>query len=120
MPRNKAEIPRVPFRGPLHSSDRAEDNVRPLGGPDNRRDALFADRIPKEGCIGDAALKDAGGAVILGGKLNLHEFAAVGTSAVSYFGPVHNPWILDRAAGGLVGRFSGCGGAQLIYEGSRI
>jgi len=58
-------------------------------------------------------LKDAG-AVILG-KLNLHEFAAGGTSAVSYFGPVHNPWILDRAAGGSSGGSAAAVAAQLCY-----
>jgi Asp-tRNA(Asn)/Glu-tRNA(Gln) amidotransferase A subunit family amidase len=37
------------------------------------------------------------------GKTNLHEFAYGGTSAVSYFGPVHNPWALDRIPGGSSG-----------------
>ena len=32
------------------------------------------------------------------GKLNLHEFAYGGTSDVSYFGPVHNPWALDHSS----------------------
>jgi aspartyl-tRNA(Asn)/glutamyl-tRNA(Gln) amidotransferase subunit A len=46
-------------------------------------------------------LKDAG-AIILG-KLNLHEFAYGGTSDVSYFGAVHNPWALDHISGGSSG-----------------
>src|SRR5207247_497556 len=46
-------------------------------------------------------LKKAG-AVLLG-KLNLHEFALGGTSAVTYFGPVHNPWKLDHVPGGSSG-----------------
>lgn len=37
------------------------------------------------------------------GKLNLHEFAYGGTSAVSYFGPVHNPWNPELTPGGSSG-----------------
>jgi aspartyl-tRNA(Asn)/glutamyl-tRNA(Gln) amidotransferase subunit A len=37
------------------------------------------------------------------GKANLHEFAMGGTSATSYFGPVRNPWSLDRNPGGSSG-----------------
>lgn len=42
------------------------------------------------------------GAIILG-KLNMHEFAYGATSAVSYFGAVHNPWMLERISGGSSG-----------------
>ena len=37
------------------------------------------------------------------GKLNMHEVAFGGTSVVSHFGPVHNPWNVDRIAGGSSG-----------------
>jgi len=43
-------------------------------------------------------LKGAG-AVILG-KLNMHEFAYGGSSIVSFFGPVRNPWSTEHIAGG--------------------
>src|SRR4029079_952754 len=36
-------------------------------------------------------------------KCNLHEFAQGGTSAISFFGPVRNPWKLERNAGGSSG-----------------
>src|SRR5213079_2898178 len=62
---------------------------------------LFKDRVPSEDAEIVQRLKRAG-AIILG-KTNLHEFAYGGTSAVSYFGPVHNPWSLDRVPGGSSG-----------------
>jgi Asp-tRNA(Asn)/Glu-tRNA(Gln) amidotransferase A subunit family amidase len=43
-----------------------------------------------------------GGAIILG-KQNLHEFAYGGSSMISFFGEVHNPWDLARVAGGSSG-----------------
>jgi Asp-tRNA(Asn)/Glu-tRNA(Gln) amidotransferase A subunit family amidase len=39
------------------------------------------------------------GAIILG-KQNLHEFAYGGSSLISYFGEVHNPWNQGHIAGG--------------------
>jgi hypothetical protein len=58
-------------------------------------------------------LKNAG-AVLLG-KTNLHEFALGGTSAVSYFGPVHNPWALDRIPGGSSGGSGAATAAGLCF-----
>ncbi len=46
-------------------------------------------------------LKNAGAVLI--GKQNMQEFAYGGTSTSSYFGPVHNPWDIDRIAGGSSG-----------------
>ena len=37
------------------------------------------------------------------GKCNMHIFASGATSAVSYFGPVRNPWNLELIAGGSSG-----------------
>ena len=37
------------------------------------------------------------------GKCNMHEFDAGATSAVSYWGPVRNPWNLERVSGGPSG-----------------
>jgi aspartyl-tRNA(Asn)/glutamyl-tRNA(Gln) amidotransferase subunit A len=42
------------------------------------------------------------GAVLLG-KLNMHEFAYGGTSSITHFEPVHNPWNLERIPGGSSG-----------------
>src|SRR5262249_58931548 len=37
------------------------------------------------------------------GKTNLDEFGHGGTSTLSHFGPVHNPWDVERIAGGSSG-----------------
>jgi aspartyl-tRNA(Asn)/glutamyl-tRNA(Gln) amidotransferase subunit A len=44
----------------------------------------------------------AAGAIIIG-KTNLDEFGHGGTSTLSHFGPVHNPWNVERIAGGSSG-----------------
>jgi aspartyl-tRNA(Asn)/glutamyl-tRNA(Gln) amidotransferase subunit A len=44
----------------------------------------------------------AAGAVLIG-KCNMHIFASGSTSAVSYYGPVRNPWNLETIAGGSSG-----------------
>jgi hypothetical protein len=65
-------------------------------------------------------LKKAG-AVLLG-KLNLHEFAYGGTSAVTYFGPVHNPSDLTLTLGGSSGGPGGAFAADLCLAsiGTRV
>jgi aspartyl-tRNA(Asn)/glutamyl-tRNA(Gln) amidotransferase subunit A len=63
--------------------------------------ALFADRVPDADAEVVRRLKHAGAVLI--GKQNMQEFAYGGTSASSYFGPVHNPWDVDRIAGGSSG-----------------
>jgi aspartyl-tRNA(Asn)/glutamyl-tRNA(Gln) amidotransferase subunit A len=62
---------------------------------------LFKDRVPDEDAHVVARL-DQAGAIVLG-KLNLHEFALGGTNAVTHFGPVRNPWAMDRHPGGSSG-----------------
>ena len=93
---------RQAWRGPLHGVPIAlKDNIDTAGIRTTGASALFKDRIPDEDAHVVAKLK-AAGAVVLG-KLNLHEFALGGTSAVTYFGPVHNPWALDHHPGGSSG-----------------
>jgi len=96
------EIARGHYRSPLHGvpvsiKDMFEmAGVRTTGGS-----KILAEWVPET----DAALVErlrAAGAIILG-KTNLDEFGHGGTSTLSHFGPVHNPWDLERIAGGSSG-----------------
>src|SRR6202040_3924814 len=70
-------------------------------------------RVPAEDAEVLRRLRQAG-AIILG-KNNLHEFAYGGSSLVSYFGDVHNPWDLGRIAGGSSGGSAAAVGAGLAF-----
>lgn len=96
------EIARGNYRGALHGvpvtiKDMFETaGVRTTGGS-----KILADWVPQT----DADLVEklrAAGAVIIG-KTNLDEFGHGGTSTLSHFGPVHNPWDIERIAGGSSG-----------------
>jgi aspartyl-tRNA(Asn)/glutamyl-tRNA(Gln) amidotransferase subunit A len=50
---------------------------------------------------------------VLLGKLNMHEFAYGGTSAVTHYGPVHNPWDLAVHPGGSSGGSAAAVAARL-------
>lgn len=98
----EGEQRRGAWRGPLHGIPVAfKDNIDTAGIRTTGASALFKDRIPDEDAHVVARLK-AAGAIVLG-KLNLHEFALGGTNAVTYFGPVHNPWAMDHHPGGSSG-----------------
>jgi len=98
----EAEAHRGKWRGPLHGIPIAlKDNIDTAGIRTTGASELFKDRIPAEDAEVVRRLKNAG--AILLGKLNMHEFAYGATSAVTYFGAVHNPWALDRISGGSSG-----------------
>lgn len=106
-----AEARRGKWRGPLHGIPIAlKDNIDTAGVRTTGASELFKDRVPTEDAEVARRLKNAG--AILLGKLNMHEFAYGATSAVSYFGAVHNPWALDRISGGS----SGGSAAAIISE----
>src|SRR5262245_25004145 len=90
------------LRGPLHGIPIAlKDNIDTAGTKTTAASGVFKDRVPAEDAEAVVRLKKAG--AILLGKLNLHEFALGGTSAVTFFGPIHNPWALDHVPGGSSG-----------------
>jgi aspartyl-tRNA(Asn)/glutamyl-tRNA(Gln) amidotransferase subunit A len=98
----EAEQRRGRWRGPLHGIPIAlKDNIDTAGVRTTGASDLFRDRVPGEDAEVARRLKQAG--AILVGKLNLHEFAYGGTSTVSAFGAMHNPWAPDRVTGGSSG-----------------
>src|SRR6266567_2173856 len=102
------------LRGPLHGIPIAlKDNIDTDGIRTTAASAVFDERVPTEDAEVTRRLKAAG--AILIGKTNLHEFAMGGTSATSYFGPVRNPWALDRNPGGSSGGSAAAVAAELCF-----
>ena len=102
------------LRGPLHGIPIAlKDNIDTAGVRTTAASAVFDDRIPSADAEVTRRLKAAGAVLI--GKTNLHEFAMGGTSATSYYGPVRNPWALDRNSGGSSGGSAAAVSAELCY-----
>src|SRR4029077_7688671 len=110
----ESEIQRGHWKGPLHGVPIAlKDIVDTAGVRTTAASELFKDRIPTEDAEVVRRLK-AAGAVFLG-KTNLHEFAYGGSSAVSYFGPVRNPWDSTYSPGGSSGGSAVAVAARLCY-----
>jgi aspartyl-tRNA(Asn)/glutamyl-tRNA(Gln) amidotransferase subunit A len=110
----EAEIQRGEWRGPLHGIPLAlKDLIDSAGVRTTAGSAVFKDRIPCEDAEIVMRLKNAG-AVLLG-KQNLHEFAYGGSSVVSYFGEVRNPWNPAYIAGGSSGGSAAAVAAGLCY-----
>lgn len=102
------------LHGPLHGVPVAlKDNVDTAGIRTTAASAVFDDRVPQQDAEVTRRLKEAGAVLI--GKTNLHEFAMGGTSATSYYGPVRNPWALDRNPGGSSGGSAAPVAADLCY-----
>ena len=101
-------------RGPLHGIPIAlKDNIDTAGVRTTAASAVFDDRVPSEDAEVARRLAAAGAVVI--GKANLHEFAFGGTSATSYYGPVRNPWALERNPGGSSGGSAAAVATDLCY-----
>ena len=110
----EGEIQQGRWRGALHGIPIAlKDLVDTAGVRTTAGSGLFKDRIPTEDAEVVRRLK-AAGAVFLG-KLNMHEFAYGASSAISYFGPVRNPWNLAHSPGGSSGGSAAAVAAHLCY-----
>jgi aspartyl-tRNA(Asn)/glutamyl-tRNA(Gln) amidotransferase subunit A len=97
-----AEAKANKFRSPLHGIPIALKDAIDTGGTlTTAASALYAKRVPERDAHVVHRLRQAG-AVILA-KCNLAEFSLTPTSASSHFGPVRNPWALDRVSGGSSG-----------------
>jgi aspartyl-tRNA(Asn)/glutamyl-tRNA(Gln) amidotransferase subunit A len=96
------EIARGQHRGPLHGVPVSiKDMFEMAGVLTTGGSKILAEWVPET----DSALVErlrATGAIIVG-KTNLDEFGHGGTSTLSHFGPVHNPWDVERIAGGSSG-----------------
>src|SRR5579871_1324476 len=112
--RKEAELQHGKPRSPLHGIPIAlKDNIDTAGVRTTAASGVFKDRVPTEDAEVVRRLKNAG-AIFLG-KLNLHEFAYGGTSAVTYFGPVHNPWNPALTPGGSSGGPGAAVAADLCF-----
>src|ERR1043166_260190 len=91
------EIARGNYRGALHGIPvSVKDLFQMKGVLTTGGSKIFKDWIPGQ----DSTLVErvrAAGAVVIG-KTNLDEFGHGGTSTLSYYGPVHNPWNTERIA----------------------
>jgi aspartyl-tRNA(Asn)/glutamyl-tRNA(Gln) amidotransferase subunit A len=102
------------WRGPLHGVPIGlKDLIDTAGIKTTCGSALFAERVPAEDAEVVQRLKAAGAVLI--GKQNMQEFAWGGTSASSYYGPVRNPWDVQRIAGGSSGGSAAAVAAGLCF-----
>lgn len=98
----EAEIQKGQWKDLLHGIPIAlKDLVDTAGVRTTAGSAVFKDRVPTQDAEITRRLK-AAGAVLLG-KLNMHEFAFGGSSVISAFGPVRNPWDAEYSPGGSSG-----------------
>jgi len=110
----EAEIQKGKWRGPLHGVPVAlKDLFDTAGVRTTAGSGVFKDRVPEQDAEVVRRLRAAG--CVLLGKLNMHEFAYGGTSVATYFGAVHNPWNLERIAGGSSGGSAAAVAAGLCY-----
>jgi aspartyl-tRNA(Asn)/glutamyl-tRNA(Gln) amidotransferase subunit A len=112
--RAEVEIGRGEWRGPLHGVPVAiKDLINTAGVRTTAGSALLANHIPTEDAEVVRRLREAGAVIV--GKNNLHEFAYGGSSLISHFGAVHNPWAIEHIAGGSSGGSAAAIAAGLCY-----
>ena len=110
----ETEILRGDWRGPLHGIPVSlKDLIDTAGVRTTSASALHKDRVPAQDAEVVRRLRQAGAVIV--GKNNLHEFAYGGSSLVSYFGDVHNPWDPARIAGGSSGGSAAAVAARIVY-----
>ncbi len=110
----KARLARGVARGAAWGSGGAEGSDRHGGRAYDRGQRAYI-RIGFRATDAEVVrrLRQAGAVIV--GKNNLHEFAYGGSSLVSYFGDVHNPWDVGRIAGGSSGGSAAAVAAGLVY-----
>ncbi len=99
---SEGEIRAGNWRGPLHGIPyAAKDLCFTKGIRTTAGGKILSDFHPDYDATCVTKLREAG--AVLVGKANLHENAYGITSANPHYGPVHNPWDLERIPGGSSG-----------------
>jgi aspartyl-tRNA(Asn)/glutamyl-tRNA(Gln) amidotransferase subunit A len=112
--RAEAEIQRGRWRGPLHGIPLAlKDNIETRGVRTTAGAKFLSDFVPQRHAAVVERLQRSG-AVLLG-KTNLHEFAYGVTTENPHYGTTHNPWNLQRMAGGSSGGAAAAVAAGLAF-----
>lgn len=110
----EAEIRKGQWRGPLHGIPVAVKDFYDTAGIRTTAGFVhFKDRVPAKDAVMVEKLKAAG--AILVGKTNMHELGMGTTSAISYFGSVHNPWNVAYVAGGSSGGSAAAVASGMCY-----
>ena len=100
--------------GPLHGIPISlKDNLYTAGLRTTGGSKFLRDFLPLEDAAVVTSLKNTGAVLI--GKTNLHEFAYGVTSNNPHFGPVRNPWDVNRIPGGSSGGSAAALAAGLCY-----
>jgi aspartyl-tRNA(Asn)/glutamyl-tRNA(Gln) amidotransferase subunit A len=110
----ESEISKGNWKGPLHGIPLAvKDLLETASVRTTAASAVLQDYVPEHDAYVVQRLRSAG-AVLLG-KLNLHEFAYGGSSMISHFGIVRNPWDIARITGGSSSGSASAVAAGLCY-----
>jgi aspartyl-tRNA(Asn)/glutamyl-tRNA(Gln) amidotransferase subunit A len=98
----EAEISAGHWRGPLHGIPYGvKDIIETKGVRTTHGSSFFRNFVPDRDAECIMRLRDAGAIMI--GKTLTHEFAAATTTINPHYGTAHNPWNVDRIAGGSSG-----------------
>ena len=90
------------YRGPLHGIPVSiKDLFATRGARTTCGSKVLADWVPDYDATAVARWREAGAVIV--GKTNMHEFAYGVTNNNPHYGPVRNPWDLERVPGGSSG-----------------
>ncbi|MDN5724233.1 MAG: amidase, partial [Corynebacterium sp.] len=109
------EVAAGEVRGPLHGVPMAlKDNLYVAGEVTTMSSKIHGEFVSEHDATTVAKLREAG--VVLTGKLNMHEYAWGIDNNSPHFGPVHNPWNLDKVPGGSSGGSGAAVASDMSYS----